>query len=161
VLRRRRRFVPITNFGSVPNLVIVRKGLPVKEAVPNLSRVALLVDPTDPFKQRMIKANQVAAEALGISIWPAEIAAPNDVDPVFAKIAQDRADGVVFGAGSLLFNLRARIGASAMAHRLPAVAYIAEEVPVRSSDVVWAGLSRLFPPRSSLHRQNSERCKAR
>jgi putative tryptophan/tyrosine transport system substrate-binding protein len=105
-----------------------RLGL-LKEAVPNLSRVALLVDPTDPFRQRTFKANQVAAETLGLSIWPVEIAAPNDVEPAFAKIAQDRADGVVFGAGSLLFNLRARIGASALAHRLPALAYIAEEVP--------------------------------
>ena len=101
----------------------------LKEALPTLSRVALLVDPTDPFKQRSIKANQVAAEALGISIWPAEIAAPNDVEPVFAKIVQDRANGVVIGTGALLFNLRARIGASVMAHRLPALAYIAEEVP--------------------------------
>ena len=101
----------------------------LKEALPTLSRVALLVDPTDPFKQRSIKANQVAAEALGISIWPAEVAAPNDVEPVFAKIVQDRADGVVIGTGALLFNLRARIGASVMAHRLPALAYIAEEVP--------------------------------
>ena len=101
----------------------------LKEALPTLSRVALLVDPTDPFKQRSIKANQVAAEALGISIWPAEVAAPNDVEPVFAKIVQDRADGVVIGTGPLLFNLRACIGASVMAHRLPALAYIAEEVP--------------------------------
>ena len=101
----------------------------LKEALPTLSRVALLVDPTDPFKQRSIKANQVAAEALGISIWPAEIAAPNDVEPVFGKIVQDRADGVVIGTGPLLFNLRARIGASVIAHRLPALAYIAEEVP--------------------------------
>src|ERR1700756_3717163 len=68
----------------------------LKEAVPNLSRVALLVDPTDPFRQRTFKANQAAAEALGISIWPAEIAAPDDVEPVFAKLAE-RADGVVFG----------------------------------------------------------------
>jgi putative tryptophan/tyrosine transport system substrate-binding protein len=101
----------------------------LKGAVPNLSHVALLVDPTDPFKQRSIKANQVAAEALGISIWPAEIAAPNEVEPVFAQIAQDGADGVVLGTGSLLFNLRARIGASVMGHRLPALAHIAEEVP--------------------------------
>src|SRR5229473_1885672 len=105
-----------------------RLGL-LKEAVPNLSRVALLVDPTDPFKQRTFMANQTAAEALGISIWPAEIAAPDDVEPLFAKIARDGADGVVFGAGSLLFNLRARIGAAALAHKLPALAYIAEEVP--------------------------------
>jgi putative ABC transport system substrate-binding protein len=105
-----------------------RLGL-LKEAIPNLSRVALLVDPTDPLKERNIKANQVAAAALRISIWPAEIAAPDDVEPVFSKIAQDRAEGVVLGAGSLLFNLRARIGAAAMAHKLPGLAYIAEEVP--------------------------------
>jgi ABC-type uncharacterized transport system substrate-binding protein len=105
-----------------------RLGL-LKEAVPNLSRIAFLVDPTDPFKQRTFKANQVAAETLGLSIWPVEIATPNDVAPAFAKIAQNRADGVVFGAGSLLFNLRAPIGASALAHRLPALAYTAEEVP--------------------------------
>jgi putative ABC transport system substrate-binding protein len=105
------------------------KRLGLLEAVPNLSRIAFLVDPTDPFKQRTFKANQVAAETLGLSIWPVEIAAANDVAPAFAKIAQDRADGVVFGAGSLLFNLRAPIGAAALAHRLPALAYIAEEVP--------------------------------
>ena len=105
-----------------------RLGL-LKEAVPNLSRVALLVDPTDPFKQRAIKANQVAADALGISMWSTEIAAPTDVEPVFAKIAQDGADGVVVGTGSLLFNLRAPIGASVMGHRLPALAHVAEEVP--------------------------------
>jgi putative tryptophan/tyrosine transport system substrate-binding protein len=119
----------LTGFSLMTNdLSGKRLGL-LKEAVPNLSRVVLLVDPTDPFKERNITANQVAAEALGISIWPAEIAVPDDVEPVFSKIAQDRAEGVVIGAGSLLFNLRARIGAAAMAHRLPALAYIAEEVP--------------------------------
>ena len=67
----------------------------LKEAVPNLSRVALLVDPTDPFTQRAIKANQAAAEALGISLWPAEVRTPDDIEPAFSKIAQDRADGVI------------------------------------------------------------------
>jgi putative tryptophan/tyrosine transport system substrate-binding protein len=48
---------------------------------------------------------------------------------VFAKIAEDRADGVVRGIGSMLFNERARMGASAIAHRLPVITFIAEEVP--------------------------------
>src|SRR5260370_17675137 len=101
----------------------------LKEAVPNLSRVALLVDPTDPFTQRAVKANQAAAEALGISLWPAEVRTPDDIEPAFSKIAQDRADGVILGAGSMLFNERARIGSSALAHRLPALSFIAEMVP--------------------------------
>ena len=101
----------------------------LKEAVPNLSRVALLLDLFSPNKEGQIKANQTAAEALGISLWPAEISAPDEIEPVFSKIAQDRADAVMRGPGTILFNLRARVGAAALAHRLPIMTYIAEEVP--------------------------------
>ncbi len=101
----------------------------LREAVPNLSRVALLLDATDPYKERTIKSNKAAAEALGISLWPVEISGPDDVEPVFAKITQDHVDGIVRGNGPTLFNLRARIGASAVKHRLPGITLIAEEVP--------------------------------
>jgi putative ABC transport system substrate-binding protein len=101
----------------------------LKEAVPNLSRVALVVEANFPIKERIITTYEKAARDLGISLWPAEIAGPDDVEPVFAKIVADRADGFVLTLGSLLFNLRARIGASALAHRLPAICLIGEEVP--------------------------------
>lgn len=101
----------------------------LKEAVPNLSRVALLLDPTDPSKQRTIKSNEAAAQALGISLWPVEISMPDDIEPAFAKIAQDRADGVVRGIGSMLFPQRTLMGAAALKHRLPVMTYIGEEVP--------------------------------
>lgn len=101
----------------------------LKEAVPNLSRVALLLDLFSPAKERQIKANQIAAEALGISLWPAEVSAPDEIEPVFSKIAQDRADAVMRVSGSFLFNERARVGAAALAHRLPIMTYIGEEVP--------------------------------
>ena len=100
----------------------------LKEAVPNLSRVALLLDLFSPAKERQIKANQIAAEALGISLWPAEVSAPDEIEPVFSKIAQDRADAVMRVSGSFLFNERARVGAAALAHRLPIMTYVGEEV---------------------------------
>jgi ABC-type uncharacterized transport system substrate-binding protein len=102
----------------------------LREAVPSLSRVALLVDLTTPFKERTIKAHQAAAQALGISLWPVEISAPDDIEPMFAKIAEDRADGIVRGPGSALFVWRARMGASALKHRLPVITYNADEVPL-------------------------------
>src|SRR6516164_7639825 len=101
----------------------------LKEAVPKLSRVALVVDTTYPFKERIIASYEKAAQDLGLSLWPAEISGPADVEPVFAKIVADRADGFALTIGGLLFNLRARIGASALAHNLPAICFIAEEVP--------------------------------
>ena len=101
----------------------------LKEAVPNLSRIALVVDATLPNKEPVIKSYEKAVRDLGISLWPVEISGPDDVDPVFAKIVADRADGFALTTGGLLFNLRARIGASALAHRLPAICFVGEEVP--------------------------------
>ncbi|MGC2078793.1 MAG: ABC transporter substrate-binding protein [Xanthobacteraceae bacterium] len=101
----------------------------LKEAVPNLSRVALLVDFSTPFKERTIKSHQTAAQALGISLWPVEIASPDDIESAFDKIVQDQANGVVRGPGSALFVWRAALGASALKHRLPIITYVAEEVP--------------------------------
>jgi putative tryptophan/tyrosine transport system substrate-binding protein len=101
----------------------------LKEAVPNLSRVALLVDATTSPNELMIKANQAAASALQITLLPAEITAPDQIEPVVSKIAQDGADAVMRVTGPMLFNERARVGAAVMVHRLPAMCVIAEEVP--------------------------------
>jgi putative ABC transport system substrate-binding protein len=102
----------------------------LKDAVPNLSRVALLFDRTNPFKQRTIKSFGGAAQALGVSLSSAEISKPDDIEPVFDKIAQEHADGVVIPNGSsMVFNERARIGAALIAHRMPALGQSAESAP--------------------------------
>jgi putative ABC transport system substrate-binding protein len=101
----------------------------LKEAVPNLSRVAVLTDVTDPFRDRLIKVYQASGERLGISIWPVVIKTLDDIEPAFSKIAQDGANGIIVGTGGLLFVERARVGASALSHKIPAMAHIAEEVP--------------------------------
>jgi putative tryptophan/tyrosine transport system substrate-binding protein len=101
----------------------------LRQAVPHVSRVALLLDWTDPFKERTLKAHQAAAEALNITLLSAEVTAPDDIEPAFAKVAADRADGVVWGPAGLLFVQRARMGAAAIANKLPAVVAVAEEVP--------------------------------
>ena len=64
-----------------------------KEAVPNLSRVALLVDPTLPSKENTIKVHQMSAQALGLSLGPVEIDAADEVEPAFAKMVQDGVNG--------------------------------------------------------------------
>ena len=101
----------------------------LKEAAPNLSRVVLVVWPAYPFKERVIASYEKAARDLGLPLWRVEISGPDDVEPVFAKMVTDRADGFALTLGSLLFNLRAPIGASALAHHLPGICFIGEETP--------------------------------
>ena len=129
----------------------------LKEAVPNLSRVALVVEANFPIKERLITTYKKAAGDLGISLWSAEITGPEDVEPVFAKIAEDRADGVVLGPGGLLFNQRARIGASALTHHLPGIVLIAEEVPYGFLMSYGQDFPDFFRRSRSLRRQNTER----
>jgi putative tryptophan/tyrosine transport system substrate-binding protein len=101
----------------------------LKEAKPNLSRVALVVETNYPIKERIITTFEKAARDLGISLWPTEITGPGDIEPVFAKMVAEKADGFALALGSLLFNLRAHIGASALANHLPGICFIGEEVP--------------------------------
>jgi putative tryptophan/tyrosine transport system substrate-binding protein len=101
----------------------------LKEAVPSLSQVALLLDPTVLAKEKVIKAHQVDAEALGLSLRPVEIGAPDEIEPVFAKMVQDGVNGAAMGPAALLFDQRARIGAAALSYKLPVLSHIAEAVP--------------------------------
>jgi putative tryptophan/tyrosine transport system substrate-binding protein len=90
----------------------------LKRAVPNLSRVALVTDAPNPAEERIIAGNEKAARDLGISLWPAGISEPADVEPVFAKMVTDRVDGFALTLGPLLFYLRGRKGRSPFIPRL-------------------------------------------
>jgi putative tryptophan/tyrosine transport system substrate-binding protein len=101
----------------------------LKEAVPKLSQVALLLDPTVVAKEKVISANEVAAQALGLSVRPVEIGSPEEIEPTFAKMVQDGINGIAIGPTGLLFNQRARLGAAALRYKLPAMSHVAEAVP--------------------------------
>jgi putative ABC transport system substrate-binding protein len=84
----------------------------LKEAAPNLASVALFFDPQ--AQPRYIPAYAAAAKSLGLSFRSVEISAPDAIEPAFARAQSDHVDAVVL-AGSMLFNERARVGASALA----------------------------------------------
>src|SRR5215470_4580194 len=75
-----------------------------KEAVPKLSRVAVLYDPANPPSLHEVKELLPAdARALKLTIQPWEIRAVDDFDKVFAAIGKQRPDGLYsFGAGGVM-----------------------------------------------------------
>jgi putative tryptophan/tyrosine transport system substrate-binding protein len=98
----------------------------LKEAAPNLASVALFFDPQ--AQPRLIPAYAAAAKSLGLSFRSVEIIAPDAIEGAFAQAQADQVDGVVL-VGSMLFNERVRVGASALAHRMPTMSYVSEIVP--------------------------------
>jgi putative tryptophan/tyrosine transport system substrate-binding protein len=100
-----------------------------KEAIPNLSRVVLMVDPNDPASQRIVSSSLAAAKTLGIELRPVEVPTPALIDNALAALMADGIDGLVVGPGPMLFNERARIGAFASTKKLPTQVGVAEMVP--------------------------------
>jgi putative tryptophan/tyrosine transport system substrate-binding protein len=100
-----------------------------KEAVPTLSRVALMIDPKDLASPRVVASSLSAAKTLGIELRPVEVSDPASIDAALSAMTTDGTDGLLVGGGALMFNERARIGAFASANKLPTEVGVAEMVP--------------------------------
>jgi len=95
----------------------------LKEAVPKLSRVAVLYDPAMPGSLHEVKELLPAdARALKLTIQPWEIRAVNDFEKVFAALNKQRPDGLYsLTAGPVIRTNRKRIADFALKSRLPSV----------------------------------------
>jgi len=91
----------------------------LKEAVPRLSRVAVLRNPANPFTPIAWKAQQSAAEALGVKLEPVEAGGPNDLDRALARIKAAHPGGLVIIPDRFLLAYRASILQFTVKNRLP------------------------------------------
>jgi putative ABC transport system substrate-binding protein len=94
----------------------------LKEAVPKLSRVAVLYDPASPGLHEVKEFLPADARALKLTIEPREIRAADDFEKVFAALNKARPDGLYeLGAGGVMRPNRKRIAGFALKSRLPSV----------------------------------------
>ena len=99
-----------------------------KEIVPKLARVAIVLDPRDAFSKPSIVAIERAAKAAGFLIQTFDVTTSDEIEQAFSAIARDGFDGAS-AVGPAMYNERAQVGASAMAHKVPTIAANAEQVP--------------------------------
>ena len=99
-----------------------------KEIVPKLARMAIVLDPRDPTSKPAMVANESAAKAAGFSIQIFDVMTSDEIEQAFSAIARDGFDGA-FVVGPPMYNERAQVGASAIAHKVPTIAGNAEQVP--------------------------------
>jgi putative ABC transport system substrate-binding protein len=101
----------------------------LKEAVPKISRVAVLYDPANSNDIHEVKeVLPVAARALKLTIQPWEIRAVDDFEKVFAALNKQRPDGLYNTGSPLMGANRKRIADFAIKSRLPSVSSRAYEV---------------------------------
>jgi putative tryptophan/tyrosine transport system substrate-binding protein len=99
----------------------------LRDVVPNLRRLAVLANESNPVNRREAEEVQAAAHALGVEVTPLDVRRANDIAPAFAAL-DSHADALyVTGDPLSVFNANA-ISALALKARLPDVHSLREEV---------------------------------
>ena len=93
----------------------------LKETVPQVSRVAVLWNPTNPASAHYMAVLRGAAEKLGVVLQPRPVSAPDQLDGAFASMAAERAQALVVVVDPLTVRHRGRIVELAAPSRLPAM----------------------------------------
>jgi putative tryptophan/tyrosine transport system substrate-binding protein len=93
----------------------------LKEAVPTLSRVAVLWNAADPGMVLRFREIEAAARVLGVTVQSHEVRSPQDFAPAFTAITQKRPDALFVVAEVLTLAHRCQVLDFAAQHRLPAM----------------------------------------
>ncbi len=98
------------------------KGLELlKEAVPRLSRVAVVWDPATPSHGPGLRAIEVAAAARGFRIQSLGVRTATEYESAFSAMGRERADGVLVLSTPLYIASARRLAELAMTHKLPSL----------------------------------------
>ena len=90
-----------------------------KEALPDITRVAILQDSNNPANSLMAQDIGPTAQTLGLTIRTFQVRKPDEFDNVFAAMAEWRAQAVVVFAEAMFNSNRDQLVASAMKQKLP------------------------------------------
>ncbi len=93
----------------------------LKETLPKISRVAVLVQPTNTTHTLFIRETEVAARTLGVKIQRADARTPEDIEGAFAAIRGTGADALIVFPDPIFYRERTRIGEFSTKSRLPAM----------------------------------------
>jgi putative tryptophan/tyrosine transport system substrate-binding protein len=93
----------------------------LKEAVPRVSRVAVLANPAHPGEQRELRETQTTARSLGATLQYLQVRDTADFDKAFDAMIKEKANGLLVFPDALTNAHREQIAAFAMKQRLPSM----------------------------------------
>ena len=91
----------------------------LKEAVPRITRVALLLNSANPSRRLILEARESVAKAMTLELHPFEVRSPKEFGGAFAAMAERRVDAIVVQADTLFRAHAAEIALLAAKQRLP------------------------------------------
>ena len=96
------------------------------KTVPNLSRVAVLMNPANPAHPAILRSLQAAAQRVGIVVLPAEARTREQVESAFSAMAKQRAGAMILAIDAFFTQQAPRIAELAARNRLPSISAFRE-----------------------------------
>lgn len=109
----------VTGLTSMSLLLSQKRVEVFQEALPGLSRVAVLWDPTYPGKRKEFLATAEAAQRLRLQVQSLEVQRPEQFVDALDAAVQERAEAVVMLGGPLFYLHQARLADLALERHLP------------------------------------------
>jgi putative ABC transport system substrate-binding protein len=91
----------------------------LKEAVPGLSRVAILFNPTNRYMPLALQSARQGAQMLRVTLVVYEVQDTTTLDVAFVTLTKDRPDALMVPTDTFLVSQRSRIAQFAIENRLP------------------------------------------
>jgi putative tryptophan/tyrosine transport system substrate-binding protein len=111
----------ITGLTSISTELIGKRLEILKEAVPRISLVAVLRNPTATDAALKWQEVETASRTLKLNIYAMEVTAPRDFEIAFRAAVKQRAQSIFVLRNPLIVNNRKTIAELALKHRLPAI----------------------------------------
>ena len=121
----------------------------LREIAPNVSRVALLMNPTNPNVDVERMDAEAGARKLGLETITLNARNAREIDTAFEQLLDAKADGIITATDPITLDRREQIVAFANRHKLPVVGFVRQFAAV-------GGLMSYGPSISWMYRQAGE-----
>ena len=125
------------------DLSIKQLGL-LKEAIPRLSRVALLWNPLNPWHPETVKALQSSSGPAGLQLQVLELRGPDAFEGAFHAMASERSQAVLVLVDPMTYFHRQRLADLAIKHRLPMIGGLSDYAEAGSLMSYWADTTDVY-----------------
>jgi putative ABC transport system substrate-binding protein len=102
----------------------------VKELVPDVGRVALLVNSDQPTARVFIEETTIAARELGLFLQVFDARTKEALEPIFGEMRRSQMHALITASGGTIFQWRALVAKLALEHHLPYCAFSRETFEV-------------------------------
>ena len=111
----------VTGASFLGSLVGAKQLSLLRDIVPGLATLGLLLNPANPASVLIARDVQVAVQAIGLKLVTADAVSDGEIDKAFTQFVEQRIDGLIVGSAIFFLRNRQRLIALAASHGIPSI----------------------------------------